>query len=122
MGSWEAAQDNGVTDMASEPQGPGSPEELLEQQEWCVLTMATVNTCSGPRGHCCMAQREVTGSNCRVTWTRCCLSWLGQSLTLCTLTTQVQREGVRPDGPPQCLLAPVLMVPKGVSPLQSFIP
>lgn len=32
MGSGEAAQDNGATDMASEPQGPRSPEELLEQQ------------------------------------------------------------------------------------------
>lgn len=32
MGSGEAAQDNGATDMALEPQGPGSPEELPEQQ------------------------------------------------------------------------------------------
>lgn len=46
MGSGEATQDNGVTDMASEPWGPESPEEQLEQ--WgvvCALPRADHGNC-----------------------------------------------------------------------------
>lgn len=66
MGPGEAAQDNGVTDMASEPRDLKAQKSCWSAWEWCVpfpgLTVAIVNTCSGPRGHCSTAHWEVTGS------------------------------------------------------------
>lgn len=68
MGYGEAAQDNGVTDMAWEPQGPESPEELLEWQGVVCVDHGNCQHLFWPQG---MLQ---CGSNCRVPWNPCCLA------------------------------------------------